>query len=123
MAKNDTGQGNDPELEKDALLIVLMEELKESRGEVQAMRLQVNGLLRDQGLECAIQDAAGRLETIFAPLQSLVPVRDFETAKGAVTALRRSLKRANFDAPPTDFGSVFDGNGNVVDNPKGSSAS
>jgi len=96
----------------------LEKQLEDGRSAMEDMRRKLDYVLQERGLECAIGEAVGRFETMLAPLKSLAPVHDFGTLRGAVVALRRSLRRPNFDAPPTNFGEVFDGTGH----PKGGTA-
>jgi len=96
----------------------LEKQLADGKSAMEEMRRKLDYVLQERGLECAINEAVGRFETMFAPLKALAPVHDFGELRGAVVALRRSLRRPNFDAPPTNFGEVFDGTGH----PKGGTA-
>lgn len=73
-------------------------QLKQSRDEIGVLRRDLNAVLRDQGLECAIEVATGKLERIFAPLRAIAPERSLDKAEAALIGeLRSSLARADLN--------------------------
>lgn len=98
-----------PEDEKDqtARICELEDIVRDQNIKYDLLASRFEGLLRDQGLQCAIENAAGRLAEIFEPLKVLAPSHEFGDEKVAITALRLNLARPSFDAPPVNFGQFF----------------
>lgn len=94
-------------------------ELSQCAVEMEKMRYELSCFMRDQGLATALYATADQFKEIFAPLKALATVRTLGDEQHAIAALRTILARPNFDAPPTDFGRVFQATGSY----KGETAS
>lgn len=87
----------------------LEKELKAHRAKVDAMEDKFSAMLRESGLERAIYVGIEQVQKALEPLQSFAPVRKFGREREAIVALRRSLRRPDYETLETNFGPAIPG--------------